>query len=493
MVFMKLRAAIVWAGVGIVASSAGAKALPLRSAPARSIDEPPLVTAELPIGPHVTAGKTLLMDARLGHASLPRSASGETYLFASVTAADVSGSAAQPPLDLAIVVDRSGSMKGERMANALVAAGSAVDRLRDGDRVVVVSFDTQAQVVVPLTTVDTAARASIESAIRSIRIGGDTCISCGLQEARAQLDRAIRGPDRAARMLLLSDGATNHGIVDMNGLRGLATRMRERGFPITTVGLDVDFDERVMGALAAESNGNHYFVANASGLAAVFQKEFDSLVATVAGEAEVVVEPAAGVDIVEVYDRTYRRSGSGVHVPLGSFSARDEKSVLVKLRVSPERDGALPVADLKLAYRDLSDRSDARFAGSVSPVVKSDGTAQAEMDPFVRARVERSLTARVLNDANDLLNKGEFDKARAKLADRTAAVQRAQVDAKKVAPLAPAPARARSFGKDFDDQAQALEKAQQATGAAASAAPTSKARKEAPKHLEEEMRSDPFK
>src|SRR4029079_14105162 len=92
--------------------------------------------------------------------------------------ASPSASAKAQPLELAIVVDRSGSMKGERIANAVAAAVGAVDRMRDGDSVVVVSFDTQAQVVVPRTVVDASTRQSITSSIRTIRLGGDTCVSC---------------------------------------------------------------------------------------------------------------------------------------------------------------------------------------------------------------------------------------------------------------------------------------------------------------------------
>src|SRR5690606_10936689 len=108
----------------------------------------------------------------------------------------------QTPMNLAIVVDKSGSMKGERIANAMNAAVAAVERMRDGDSVTVVSFDTAAEVVVPPTRIGSSNRASIESRIRSIRLGGDTCISCGLEEGARQLALTSLGPDRINRMIL---------------------------------------------------------------------------------------------------------------------------------------------------------------------------------------------------------------------------------------------------------------------------------------------------
>jgi Ca-activated chloride channel family protein len=502
---MKRMTAVVCASVGALLSSAVAMAVPIQ--PGSNLTSPPPLSSQIRSdGPssHVTAGRTLLMDARLGHGSLPRSTTpGETYLFASVTGAETKSAApiAAPPLDLAIVVDRSGSMKGERIVNALAAAVGAVERMREGDNVTVVSFDTEAQVVVPSTRVGSSTRASIEAAIRSIRLGGDTCISCGLETARREIDRGravagIKANDRVTRMLLLSDGATNNGIRDVPGLRALASRMRERGCAITTIGVDVDFDEKVMGVLANESNGHHYFVANAAQLPAVFNTEFDTLVATIAQEGEVVVEPAAGVEIAEVFDRSFRREGSRIVVPLGSFSAKDEKSLLVRLRVPADHDGSVPVAQLKLTYRDLADGSGSgvSFNGGLALTITNDGTAQPDMDPFVRARVERSTTARTLEEANDLIRQGRPAEAQTRLTNRSNDLLQAQAKAKTAPPsFNPSPSRARSFGKDFDDQANALNNANKAAGAAASASPTSRTAKEAPKRIELDLQSDPFR
>src|SRR5690606_18113098 len=109
---------------------------------------------------------------------------------------------------------------------------------------------------------------------------------CGLEEGARQLALTSLGPDRINRMILLSDGATNSGVRDVPGLRSIASRMHGRGTTISTIGVDVDFDEKVMAAIANEANGRHYFVANASGLPAVFAQEFDDLLASVAKDAE---------------------------------------------------------------------------------------------------------------------------------------------------------------------------------------------------------------
>ncbi len=471
---MKLKTTAILAVCGVLLSAAGAFAIPVgRTSPSPPTPDPQAKSLgggdegggwDRTSGSRITAGDTLLMDARLGHASLPRASKGETYLFAQVAAAEDKASFLVTPMNLAVVIDRSGSMKGERIANAMNAAVFALERMRDGDSITVVSFDTAAQVVVPPTRVSSSNRSSIEAAIRNIRLGGDTCISCGLSEGMQQLALTSLGGDRIDRMILLSDGATNAGVRDVSGLRAMANRMHGRGVTISTIGVDVDFDEKIMAAIANEANGRHYFVANASGLPAVFGQEFDDLLASVAKETELSIELAPGVEVAEVFDRSFRREGNKLVVPFGTFSAKQEKTVLVKLRVPADREGEQPVADLKLAFRDLVKKAEGSCNGTLATVVKSDGSEQRELDPFVAARLERSRTAQTLTEANKLFESGRGAEARAKLAARKKDLERTESAALAFAAAAPttAPRRsARALDRDFADQAAAVAEAEQ--------------------------------
>ncbi len=456
---MKLRTAALGAILAASTSVLGAVVAPL---PTTAIA---VTTPDDPTQPgggaidksHFAAGQTVRLDARLGHATMAKGANGETYLFASVAGADAAKAA--PPLNLAIVVDKSGSMKGERIARAIDAGVGIVERMRDGDTITVVDFDTTAELIVAPTRLTGSNRASVETAIRGIRLGGDTCISCGLETAAAQLRSVPIAGDHVTRMILLSDGATNHGVTDMGGLRAIAGRMRDRDCSITTIGVDVDFDEKVMAALATESNGRHYFVANASGLPAIFAQEFDSLVASVAQDTDVIVDLAPGVEVDQVFDRTFRRengpSGVRVVIPFGVLAAKQEKTALVKLRVPTDHDGVTPVAKVAVAYRDLLARADRRDEGELQLFVKSDGTAQSDLDPFVGARVERSRTAQTLTRANDLFKDGKFEEAEQTLATRVTELHASAAHR----PTLPKPDNDR-LTTDFDKQIGAVAEAQ---------------------------------
>jgi Ca-activated chloride channel homolog len=455
---MKLRTVALWAAFGVVASSAAATAIPLaRSTHGDPLEVRPEPKAKTDLS-HFSAGQTLLVDGRLGHATMALGGAGETYFFASVTG-NGPADATAPPLNLAIVIDRSGSMKGDRIANALAAATGMVDRMREGDSVTIVSFDTEATLVVPPTLTKASTRASIDAAIRSIRLGGDTCISCGLEEGMRQLAQTALGPERVNRMILLSDGATNHGVRDLPGLRSMAGRMRDRGTTISTIGVDLDFDEKVMTSLAAEANGQHYFVASPSGLGAVFSREFDDLLASVASDAELSIELPPGVEVDQVFDRTFRREGTKILVPFGTFSTKEEKTVLMKLRVPSGAEGVQPVVDVKLTYRDLANKSVGTCAGSLAVIVTPDtGAAQKDLDPYVATRLERSRTAATLSEVNSLFEAGQVAAALQRLKQQTDNLDRTEALARR-APKRPAPQNTRGLDEDLQQQRTAVQHA----------------------------------
>lgn len=478
---MLVRTFVLWVGLGVSVASAGALTLPTPAARGSGPTEAPApLSPSAPVSPgaHFVDGKALLLDGRLGHASVPRDprgASASTFILATVTAAERSADTqdATPPAHLAIVVDRSGSMAGAKMRNAIAAATGAVERMRDGDRVTVVAFDASASVLVPPTTIDSITKPAVEASIRVTRASGDTCLSCALRRAMEALDASPGPRDEVKRILLISDGEPTTGIRDVAGLRALAAQARDQGFAISTIGVDLAFDERVMAAIAQESNGKHWFVPDPSALSEVFDQELGALQSAVASDAELTIEPGPGVVIDEVFDRPFRRQGGRIVVPLGAFDATQEKTVLVSAHVPADADGLASVASLSLGYRDVLVRKDAVCSGSLALDVRDDGTAQRDLDPFVAARVERSRTAHALLEADELFSRGHDSEARAELARRRSELATAApVAAAQVTALPPsAKGAAGDVTRDFGAQQAALEHAQAGFGAAASAAP----------------------
>jgi Ca-activated chloride channel family protein len=355
---------------------------------------------------------------------------------------------------LAIAIDRSGSMAGKRLRNAVAAAQGAVQRLADGDIVSVIDYATTSHVLVPPTVLDGDARERVTARIGSLTAGGETCISCALETTT---DVLRQQSDAVERVLLLSDGEATTGVRDVGGMGRMADSVRALGATVTTVGMDVDYNERMMTAIAQATNGRHYFVSSPEGLPAIFDQELSGLERSVAREAELTLDLAPGVELLDVADRSFRREGSRVRVSLGSFAAGEERSVLARIRLSPGASGEHAVMSTRLTYDDLSKGSREEQSGSLVAELTRDGT-RSPLDPEVEERVHRSGTVTALTDANGLFESGDSTAARQRVTEKLDEVRR-----DRAAAVAAAPAPRKAF------LAQQFDKEEAALGAAATA------------------------
>ena len=236
---------------------------------------------------------TLAVTGRLAHSSLASDRESETFVLVNVRA-DERGTGRRTERHLSIVIDRSGSMQGKRLENAIAAAQGAVERLSDDDVVSVVDYATTARELVPATRVDPNARSRILGELGRLTASGDTCISCALDTTLGTM-RGQRGA--VERVLLISDGEATTGVRDVDGMRRVAASLGNMGATVTTIGVDVDYNERMMAAIAQETNGRHYFVSSPDGLARIFDEELRGLERTVARDARLELEFAPGVEL----------------------------------------------------------------------------------------------------------------------------------------------------------------------------------------------------
>ncbi len=395
-----------------------------------------------------TAGKTLTVEGRLGHAQIAADRGGETYLFVDVKAAAGAAPKETAPLNLSIAIDHSGSMAGKRLRNAIDAARGMITRMRDGDVISVVSYNDRSELLVPATVVSSSTRADVARKLDVIQAEGETCISCGVNTAMSQLSGR---DDMVKRIMVLSDGEPTVGAKDPQEFVRLAERAREMGCSISAIGVDVEYNEKVMSAIARGSSGRHTFVDNPSQLAAVFDDEARSLADTVATRAELRVELASDVDVIEVFDRGFRREGNTLVVPMGTFSASDDKTLLVKLRVPRGSYGQKAIADVRLGFRDYVSGDEGRCEGKLALKLDKDGLT-SPLDPLVAGRVERAETAATLLQANEKFASGDVTGAQRLVDARRAALKAKLEENEKLAPLA----RKDDVNRDFNNQEGAL-------------------------------------
>jgi Ca-activated chloride channel homolog len=166
------------------------------------------------------------------------------------------------PLALALVIDRSGSMHGDKLAYATRSAEWLAGRLHATDLLAIVDYDDEVRVIVPLTPVT----ADHAQSLRSIRPGGQTNLSGGWLKGLEQLQPA----EGIRKILLLTDGLANVGITDTSTLVGLAAGARGEGIGTTTIGFGDGFNEDLLTAMADAGGGNGHYAETADAAPAIF-------------------------------------------------------------------------------------------------------------------------------------------------------------------------------------------------------------------------------
>lgn len=387
----------------------------------------------------VTIPGPLELEARIGHAVLTSAGRAETYLLFKLRAPAATATA--QPVHVVTLIDRSGSMRGRRLANALSAARGLVSRMRDGDRLTLLAYDTRVSTLLPATTLNPESRKRALSRLDSGAASGNTCISCGLESALADL---ASSEGHVLHVLLLSDGEATAGERSLAGFQRIAGRAREQGISVSSIGIDLDYNEALLSTLARFSNGEHHFARDRAELAKAFEREISGLTKTATTNATLELDLADGAELVQVFDREVEQNGRHLTVRLGSFGAAEEKTLLVKVRLPEGGPRELTVAEFSSSYR-LGERS-LRASGRLRVRTSDSGTELSLLDPVVATRLARSHTGATLFEAGKLFKSGtpaDFAAADRRLGDELDRVR--------------AGARAGGDGRDLHAQAAALE------------------------------------
>jgi Ca-activated chloride channel homolog len=327
-----------------------ALALGLPAPTPHTAPKPPPSPPHIEPAPRAAQG-ALTLTGGLSHSVVLPGASTEYATF-DIKATDVPGGG-RTPVNVALVIDRSGSMHGRKMADAKRAAGRLVDLLEPTDRLSIVHYGNDVTVFSgQLATAEGKLR--MHRFVQAIDDVGGTIIGDALTAGARQL-RMAEG-FRVNRLILLSDGQPTVGITSQHGLSRLATQLREQGLSITSLGVGADFNEDLMQQLADVGGGAFGFVSerDAEALATVFEKDLSQAATVVASHVVLELTAGAGVTLHEVYGRPVTREGERLLVSLSDFSARQLERLVVRLTVQGGAPGATAQAiNARLRYNDL--------------------------------------------------------------------------------------------------------------------------------------------
>ncbi|ADO71050.1 vWA domain-containing protein [Stigmatella aurantiaca] len=380
---------------------------PVHSAtPSPSKPPPPLP----PPPPPSTSQGSLAMTSRLSHPYITPGSS-DVFVTVDITGQEVPG-ARRSPVNLALIIDRSGSMSGYKLEQAKQAARHLVTLLKDDDRLAIVHYGSDVKSL-PGLQATPANRERMIQYIEGIWDEGGTNISAGLLAGQAQVETA-RSDYRVNRLILISDGQPTEGSTDEGSLKQVVKDIRTRGITVSSIGVGTDFNEDLMQAFAEYGAGSYGFLEDAGKLATLFQKDLQQASTQVARNVELSFELPQGIALGEVLGYRANTAGSTVRVALTDFSAGQTERVVARVVVTGSRVGqAVDVTGLKLAYTDLLKDKTVETASRLSAMVtdqREEVLARQDKDATVYATRARS--AQNLQKAAEALKKGRREEAK---------------------------------------------------------------------------------
>jgi Ca-activated chloride channel family protein len=350
----------------------------------------------------------------------------KAYLRVNLEGVPYESEGQRPPVNLALVIDRSGSMTGPKIEQAKEAAILALSRLSPADRISVIAFDNNVNVIVPSGPFEDFDE--MRRRIEALGPGGSTAIYAAVRQAANGVIEGAR-PDRVSRIILLSDGQANVGPSSPADLERLGREIGGEGVTVTTIGLGLGYSEDLMTRLAYASDGNHAFVERPEQLADIFNKEFGDVLSIVGQDVEIIIECPDGVKPLRALGRDVKIEGRRISYKLNQLGGAQQRYLLIELDVDGKAaKSTSALADVSIAYTDpktkqrvnLKSKADITFSVSAEEAAKS-----------VNASVAGAVAAQLANERSEeavkLRDQGKIAEAK-KALESNAAYLREEAD-----------------------------------------------------------------
>ncbi len=256
----------------------------------------------------------------------------QVYMYITVNAGKVKQTVERAPVNVALVLDRSGSMKGDKIVNARKAADFVIDNLNKRDNLSIVCYDEVVDVLSPSSPVTDKDR--LKALVNNITDRGSTNLGGGLMAGYSQVKHNFQ-KDAVNRVLLLTDGLANIGITDSSILKRLAkTTNLDSSVSLSTFGVGADYNEDLLTDMARNGSGNYYFIESGDKIPSIFAQEIKGLSAVVAHNAKITVKfPSKYFTPSKAFGKPYTVNGDEMTIDLKDVISEEQKSILVKFDV----------------------------------------------------------------------------------------------------------------------------------------------------------------
>ena len=303
----------------------------------------------------MSATSKVTLTYQLNRLLVPANEACDRYAMFSLKAPQVQKTSQRLPLNLSLILDRSGSMKGNKLEYVKDAAIHVIRLLSAEDRVSVIAYDDEVNVVAASQAVTQDARQDLIAKIRSIRTGGMTNLSTGWFTGCDQIAN-FANSDYLNRALLLTDGLANQGVTDLEELVMHAKHFRKSGITTTTFGVGSDFNQFLLESIADNGGGHFYFIEHPQQIPNYFKGELGEMLTTVAREMTLDIDLSAGVKVTAWNDTNLETEAHRTRVFLGDAYSGELRNFVLQLALPPtptEQKIALP---LSLKYEAVETR-----------------------------------------------------------------------------------------------------------------------------------------
>ena len=368
------------------------------------------------------------MDIQTDRALVPVNSDVTRYLTVVLTAPDPGRRSDRPALNVAFVIDRSGSMSGRKLEMAKKAVEQAIRLLDERDRFALVCYDHEVETLVACAPASAETKALALARLKALDGRGNTDLCGGWMRGAEEIGAIHAGdagtgarPDVLSRVLLLSDGLANNGETNPDVLARQAAELRAKGIVTSTFGVGADFDEVLMSRLATDGGGHFYFIERPAQIPDFLTSELGDSLQVVARDARVIVAAGPGVEVTVLNEFPVETPPGEVHVRLGDLVAGQTVTVVLAAAVH-----ARPMGTETALYVRLADRDQALFAQPMRVDWRVASAAEDGAQPIgieVLVAVATQLSARAQGAAVHANRRGGFDEAARVLAQAAKAIR----------------------------------------------------------------------
>ena len=366
----------------------------------------------------VHPGTGVKLQASLSQPMIVQGSDGAVYLDLTVVTPQGSDrKLRRVPTDTIVILDRSGSMgEQNKWRYATQAVNSLLDRLMRDDRIALITFDSRAHIQSPLVRATEENTIRIRNVVARLTPGASTNLGEALLLAE-DIAKASALSERGRRLILLSDGHANAGIVHPRELGALARRIADGGSILSTIGMGLGFNETLMASLADQGMGSFSYLEHLESLASVLAKELADSRDIYAKGSEIRIHLPTGVELVDAAGYPFVLEGRTAVIRTGQLFQDSQKQFMATLKVTSQTPAeyTLGTIDLRYQVKNRSFRqqieSDRLIIACVPPERKEEVVASIDKDLYREAWIRNNFGS-VMRKVGDLVRTGEEEKAR---------------------------------------------------------------------------------